>query len=506
MALEVEPECEQLFGIRCATRNGSACHQAERDRRRARPETAGAGNAFRERKAEAVRRGESRERTDGEMVGLRFAAVFVRARARSTDRARRRRSRSLLRGSPSWRERARGSSARPRQAVERVGILEPVSGEHEHHARAFGKLPEIDPCQRRRGRRLAEDAFLARERSPGHGDLVVGDRDDCAAASGRALRPPRRGGPESGCGSQRHSSSHGRPPGPETISSAGTRRPRGSPSRTPPCCRLRRKGERARSGGPPSCSMISSAAVFCPSIRSGFVELTTTAPSCSASSSAAANASSKVPSTSTRRAPAARTCASFELAGPPAACTMIGLDPCPCCVRRRRRRRVPCRCADDRARSGLDCLRDGDGHAPVLERTGRVGSLALQPDLDAGGRPRAALHAATASTLRRASRSESTATQAARRGSARVARVSGQKPRSVITRNASGGERTSRQSGAESRAASTRPAGASCVTRSSAALPLTRCCVNCAIDTSCSAKQSATCASTPGRSATSRWT
>ena len=76
MALEVEPECEQLFGICGATCSGRACHQAECDRRRARPETAGAGNAFREREAEAVRRSESRERTDGEMVGLGFAAVF----------------------------------------------------------------------------------------------------------------------------------------------------------------------------------------------------------------------------------------------------------------------------------------------------------------------------------------------------------------------------------------------------------------------------------------------
>ena len=182
------------------------------------------------------------------------------------------------------------------------------------------------------------------------------------------------------------------------------------------------------------------------------------------------------------------------------------LDPCACCVRRRRRCRVPRRCADDRARTGFDRLRDGDGHAAVLERTGRVRSLELQPDLDPGRGREAARHGAAASTLRRASRSESTATQGARRGSARAAPVSGQKPRSVITRNASGGERTSVSLDAESRASSTRPAGASCVTRSSAALPLTRCCVNCAIDTSCSAKQSATCASTPGRSATSRWT
>jgi len=43
------------------------------------------------------------------------------------------------------------------------------------------------------------------------------------------------------------------------------------------------------------------------------------------------------------------------------------LDPCPCCIRCGRRGGVPRRCADDRARSGLDCLRDGDGHTPVLE-------------------------------------------------------------------------------------------------------------------------------------------
>jgi hypothetical protein len=40
-------------------------------------------------------------------------------------------------------------------------------------------------------------------------------------------------------------------------------------------------------------------------------------------------------------------------------------------------------------RPGLDRLRDREGHAPVLERTGRVGALTLEPELDteAGGEP-----------------------------------------------------------------------------------------------------------------------
>ena len=43
------------------------------------------------------------------------------------------------------------------------------------------------------------------------------------------------------------------------------------------------------------------------------------------------------------------------------------LYPCPRCVRCRRRCGIPGRRADDRARTGLDCLRDGDGHTTVLE-------------------------------------------------------------------------------------------------------------------------------------------
>src|SRR5207247_7090998 len=76
MALEVEPECEQLLGIRSTAGRSGACHEAERDRRRARAETTGAGNAFGKGEAEAVGGRKSRESADGEMIGLGFSAAF----------------------------------------------------------------------------------------------------------------------------------------------------------------------------------------------------------------------------------------------------------------------------------------------------------------------------------------------------------------------------------------------------------------------------------------------
>src|SRR5581483_2391143 len=70
-------------------------------------------------------------------------------------------------------------------------------------------------------------------------------------------------------------------------------------------------GSAITSGAAPSASTISATTDFCPSIRSGLTEFTSTKPSRVASSRQSRSASSKVPSTSTTRAPTARACARF---------------------------------------------------------------------------------------------------------------------------------------------------------------------------------------------------
>ena len=67
-------------------------------------------------------------------------------------------------------------------------------------------------------------------------------------------------------------------------------------------------------GASPSTSTISNAAVFCPSMRTGFTELTTSTPGRSPSSRTISSARSKLPSTGTTRAPWMSACASFPSA------------------------------------------------------------------------------------------------------------------------------------------------------------------------------------------------
>src|SRR5207249_3569578 len=72
----VKTQREQFLGLWSPIRHDRAGHQPESDRRRARPETTGAGNAFREGEAEAIGGREPREGTDGEVVGVGFFAVL----------------------------------------------------------------------------------------------------------------------------------------------------------------------------------------------------------------------------------------------------------------------------------------------------------------------------------------------------------------------------------------------------------------------------------------------
>src|SRR5256886_424924 len=77
MTVGPEPEREQLFGVPRATCNFRTGHQPQGNGRRARPEPAGARNAFREREAEAVGRRKSRKGADGEMAGIDVSTVFA---------------------------------------------------------------------------------------------------------------------------------------------------------------------------------------------------------------------------------------------------------------------------------------------------------------------------------------------------------------------------------------------------------------------------------------------
>ncbi len=78
-------------------------------------------------------------------------------------------------------------------------------------------------------------------------------------------------------------------------------------------------GSASTSGArPPSCSAISNAAVFWPSIRFGFSELTRTNPPSSTIFRQLASAASKLPRTPRTLAPATRDCASFAAAIAPA--------------------------------------------------------------------------------------------------------------------------------------------------------------------------------------------
>ena len=86
-------------------------------------------------------------------------------------------------------------------------------------------------------------------------------------------------------------------------------------------------GSASKSGTRPSSSAISNAAVFCPSMRNGFSELTSTYRPESPSARAARSVSSNVPRTATSRAPTALACASFPSATAPAGSRISAVSP-----------------------------------------------------------------------------------------------------------------------------------------------------------------------------------
>ena len=176
-----------------------------------------------------------------------------------------------------------------------------------------------------RRRRLAEDAFAARELEPGVGDLLVGDGDDLDAAARDQRRRPRRGAPARRCGSRRRAWSRARPPAPRraAVGAPVLREALRVRDVLPPPP----YGSASTSGARPSSSTISNAAVFWPSIRCGLSELTSVSAPRSASSRQLAQR--VVEAAAAPRAPARRpraTAPASPRRSRPAGCSTTAVD------------------------------------------------------------------------------------------------------------------------------------------------------------------------------------
>ena len=150
-----------------------------------------------------------------------------------------------------------------------------------------------------------------------------------------------------------------------------------------------------------------------------------------------------------------------------------------------RRGGVPGRRADDAGRAALERARDGDRHAAVLEGPGRVRALPLQPQLDAEP-----LREPRRRQQRRVALAERDHTdRSVITGSAKGGRSTSGK--AAISRSAAATVAVRRARGARARASPRRSRAAA---RAARRRPRAR-------QVGCAA-----CASTPGRSTTSRWT
>ena len=249
------------------------------------PRDAGSGSVKRTPACPRAQPGERAARRGGRRRARRRSPP--RPRARSRGRARPRRSRSPGRRSRSCR-RADVDRHTAASAIEltsgstawRQGTRDGVSGSFRpwpvitHTTRARRGARD---ARRREGRgrgRLAEEPFLARERTPGVEDLRRRDRHHAPPVRAIASSTPRvnrladpdRGGDVSARGSPPRRRGARGIPGPASE----------SPSRRRTCSRRRRRGARARPARSPSSSRISNAAVFWPSSRYGLSELTST--------------------------------------------------------------------------------------------------------------------------------------------------------------------------------------------------------------------------------------
>ena len=149
-------------------------------------------------------------------------------------------------------------------------------------------------------------------------------------------------------------------------------------------------GMASTSGARPRSSQISKAAVFWPSRRNGFTELTSVTgwSSCSASARTIASAWSKLPSMATTRAPAIRAWSSLPAAIWPFGSTTMTSSPAAAPYAAAEAEVLPVEAHTIARCARLGGLGDGQDHAPVLERAGRV--LALHLEVQVGEAERVA--------------------------------------------------------------------------------------------------------------------
>ena len=352
-----------------------------------------------------------------------LAVGAPRRRARSRGRARRRRSRSPGRGSRSTRARRRGSSLeRLEHRVERR--LDTARSSPVDRAVSFRPWPvriaDGRPGPRSspslRERRDARRPTPARRRRPPRSRAAPGGARSrprrasttSTPARRRRARRPRRRARARRSGSPTPRWSRARPP--------GRRRCRGARARLGEARRRRRtRSRRRRTAARPrraprrAARRSRTTTVFCPSMRSGLSELTSTNPVALAELAAEPRARRRrCRGPRAARAPAARACARFAVAVAPGGRQHDRLEARARRVRGGRRGRVAGRRADDRARARLDRRRDGDDHAAVLEAAGRVRALALEVQLDARARSdsRARVHERRRALAERQGRSE----------------------------------------------------------------------------------------------------
>ena len=140
-------------------------------------------------------------------------------------------------------------------------------------------------------------------------------------------------------------------------------------------------GMQWNSGASPRRSTISKAPVFCPSIRNGFTEFTTTTGARFGSSLTTSRATSKLPLTCSTVRPVHERLGQLAESDVALGNEHRAGHPGSCRVGRGGGGSVAGRGADDGLDSLLGRLGDGHRHAPVLERAGRVRSLELEQDV-----------------------------------------------------------------------------------------------------------------------------
>ena len=192
VALELDARGEQLLRIEGPTGHGAGCEQPECDHGRAGAETALARDAIHELKPPSVgRRGARRRVRRGgpprvSLGHLELVPEVERDRGAVESRADVGRARRRADPCEDTHEVASriawsgSTSTGGGRSCCRLGVLEPVAGDHTDDPSRAGQPGPCECCEPRRGGGLAEEPFARRELTPGLDDLVVGERDNLA--------------------------------------------------------------------------------------------------------------------------------------------------------------------------------------------------------------------------------------------------------------------------------------------------------------------------------------